>query len=283
MPTTLARLPYGRVVAARTAYRYAPLRYRVAARVIRTAWKHRRGIKRAARHAIKSFKNKRVKRAARIGHNPGTGTTKKSQLLKQDLTGIDTRTLYQVPVTAISETTPATGNAIDRRQRAIINYRGYRADMIFVNQADAPVQVNIALITSDKAPDLTTAGFFRDYGESRDINFSTGLAHLNFNNPINTDKFTQHFRTRFQLEPWDGGGSVYNSSNFKRNWRKFQKYFKINRQIRFNDDTTTSPEDRVWLCYWCDKMDAALGSAVVPNQVAVAGDNHAFWKEPRCC
>lgn len=190
-----------------------------------------------------------------IGAANGTSNSKKFEALQGIPSNLDTRTLYANDLTAIPST--AT-NQINSRQRNVVRVGGFSVDMIFKNIAQSPQSVNVAVVSgrSQKVP--TTSGFFRDYTTSRDVDFSNALNCNEFKGlPISTDKYRILTHKRFVLGGIGGAGDINGINNVHNT-----KFFcKLNRQLRYNDDSDTLAEDRVYLVWWFDLLMATTGAA----------------------
>lgn len=154
----------------------------------------------------------------------------------------------------------AQGDAINERQRRIVNLRGIEIHSIFnfrssrdgVNVwpgAIEPIYLHIAVVhpkNNDAQFGLTTANFFRSYGASRQESFTTSQPAIRqIFNPINSDMYHVYFHKHYKIAEFLSGTSKAQNPEML-----FKKYVKLNRQVRFNGSTGTSCEDSISLCWW---------------------------------
>lgn len=188
----------------------------------------------------------------------GTGSSKKDSISIRNIQGYSTRTLYSFEVTDILK---ATGNnEINRRMRQIINIRGCAIKMHVRNNTTSPMYFNYALVSPKNANQMSTDGFFRDHSPSRDVNFDAKLTGIEFNYlPINTDKYAVlgHHRKLIQVGP---GGNTGWYPRTGINYNYMTRYFKINRQVTYNDDTGSDAENKIFWVFWFDAPLAAANS-----------------------
>lgn len=183
---------------------------------------------------------------SKIGESMSSPDNKKYESLAGPVSQADTRTQYYNDLTSIPKTTVSDVNA---RTRHFANVKGFSVNWIVKNNGAPPLTVNIAILSPKGAKTMTTAGFFRDYTASRDIDFSNGLNTNELHTlPVSTDKFSVLKHQRFII------GGIGNTANAPSN-KSFnigKIWCPLNRQIRYNDDTDDKGENRVFLVYWFD-------------------------------
>ena len=194
----------------------------------------------------------------------------------------DTRILYFYDLTDIIPASDVTAdrNAINSRQRGIVNLSGFSLNWIMKNLAGTPLTVNIAFVAPRNSVSLSASGFFRDYTTSRDVDFSTGLNNNQIHTyPISTDKFTILKHDRFFLGATPGINATWTteSNNYKR--RKY--WVPLKRQIRFNDDSSTFAEQHVYCCYWFDYTMALAMSDPQLNKIDHGMRLVTYWNEAK--
>ncbi|WP_146196992.1 hypothetical protein [Achromobacter pulmonis] len=163
-----------------------------------------------------------------------------------------------------------------------------------MNQIDYPIVVNCAIIKPRQGAGsaVSVDGFFREYGgPSRDVNFSTALSHIELvNNPINTDKYYVLWRRRFGLAALQNqrgitGVNVVNNTNCRveqgKSYKFVNKYFRLKRGIRYNDDTNTEAEQKVFFVFWADRLGIPAGEAAFDPVFTTQSKNVTFFREPR--
>lgn len=218
-------------------------------------------VTRAIRNRLKrkrTYKNTSSKAARSIGYKKGTGTTKRTVTQDVNLIARSTRTLYNTNVIEIPKTTT---NEIDSRQRDIVFLKGVKLCFETRNLSAEPITFNIAYVSPKHDLDSPfTDDWFRGSGNTRSLNFDHTI--LNSNDfhcrPINTDKWNILMHKRFKLDPKDISTSITTTrhSSTRPSYMTFQKYLKINRQIRFNDDSSVQSRSKLHLVYWYDKFMA---------------------------
>lgn len=254
--------------AGRAARRYVTRRV---ARSIRNAAKKRYA-------AIRS--NRPTKRSRVIGHKKGTGTTKRNVTQDRDVIARNTRQLYHHNVISIPKTTT---NEIDSRQRDIVFLKGIKLCYELLNLSAEPMCVNLAYIAPKHDNDTDIAQeFFRGSGDTRALNFSTDLNSNDLHcRPINTDRWHILMHKRFKLDPRELSTSITSQrhASTRSSYTTINHYLKINRQIRFNDDTSVQARSKIYLVYWFDKFMTAGGSNVQSNLLNVQFRTTLFFKE----
>lgn len=259
-----------------------------AARAAAFTYRNRAVIKKAAgfvyknRTALWRLANKRRRetmgltsnpRAYQVGLPPGSGDAKKDQISTSLNESWSSRFILYYDLTNVLKTgvniadnlaaTDLPINRINRRQRQLINIRGFSVNQTFTNNTNAPMIVNVAMIApkNTNSSEVAVDGFFRDYNESRDVNFSTTLSSLQISTlPISTDKFTVLWRKRMTLgaKQTDAVGNF--NTRLPMNFCSIKKYLPFKRQIRYNDDAGSTAEQKVFLVWWADQFQAAPGA-----------------------
>lgn len=262
------RTGYGRAVrAVAFARRAAPF--------VRTAMRGYRRFKRGRTRATNRGNKRRVRQ--RIGERPGTSSAKRAGIT--DDRTIATRTLYDVQLLNLGK-----GQNIDNRERNVVNFRGVKCCLSFVNKAATVngqhLYVNYAVVTpkaSDDKIGIDMANFFRGTGVDRGVDFGIGLSALEFRClNINTDKWDILKHKRIQLAPY--------SSNEGANCRTSEFYLPVNRQIRYQTDGQLPVAKQLFLIYWCDYQDTPATTAAANNVCDVQLRVVKYFKEPaNCC
>lgn len=188
----------------------------------------------------------------KIGHRAGTSGAKKDQQLNPAKTTYNDCTLYFNEITDIDKTTT---NAINGRQGNACFLSGTKLHMrLYNNQSLDPVKVHFAVVSSVGSKTITTSGWFRDYLTSRDKDLSTTLDEIEYDDPINSDKFITHWRTSFILGPMEEYDNTFPRHQGPPSVLEYSKYIPIKRNIRFNDDTDEECESPVFLVWWAKTM-----------------------------
>lgn len=190
--------------------------------------------------------------------------------------GASSRTLFRNMILDIpgqNATTPADGK-INSRTGASANVQGVKINFFMKNQdITQRCYGHMALLSVKNSKVVAEDGFFRDYGASRDVSFSTSLtgismAHL----PINTDIYNVIRHVRFNLAPGNPlsrGDSVMKSM-----------YVKINRLITYNDDTDSSCENPIWLVWWMSAIEAGTLAPAVGGALNINFRTVVYFTDP---
>lgn len=214
-----------------------------------------------------------------FGAPVGSDTTKRHQAVNTNPLALATRTLYTRDLVNIPL---GANNEINTRQRSIVNVRGIKLYMNFLNQTNDVLYCNVAVIVPRFNQSLAAADpvdFFRGNGTERGTDFSTALTGLEFHKlPINGDKYHVLMHHRFQLASRGDLGAVsFSINNGPTSYRTLSKYIKINRQIRFEGNTPVM--GRVQLVYWFDDFNRTGGGAIETNVIRVAEHHITYFKD----
>jgi len=238
-----------------------------------TSW----GRKRLRAKRKRSAKRRRKDDRKNIGEEPGEDTAKTRVIAQSNVSGQSTRTLYFDDCTDIPA---SSSNAIDSRQRHILNYRGFKVCQEWKNKSSFPLLCNVAVIAlkGDADQPTLTTDFFRSYGVDRNLDFSASLLDsTDFHcKPINTDKFTVLKHMRFKLG--SSAGNVSEGFKDESNWCMKEFYVPINRQLRYRADGTCHTP--FFLVHWCDEFQTVNGTLAQPV-VDFSQNVTAYFKEPQ--
>jgi len=205
------------------------------------------------------------------GFRPRAGTCKRRLITNTNLASGSTRILNTIIVTDIPKQTSLL--EIDRRERAIIDFKGFRLVWELRNLLEDPLLFNMAvLIPRSGVAGITTAEFFRDDVNDRGQNFATGLNSNEFHLlPINTDIYNVVKHERLKI-----GGT----SNDTRNGghKIVKRYIPVNKQIRYFDGsgTATTP---IYVVWWCDKSMTAAGTVGTSDSISTSFNTIAIFKD----
>ena len=258
---------------------------RMAYRRYKKRWGMKR--KRSMPYTYARAKRRRIVRAKRrakirkIGWHPGSGTTKRFELLTPQQVLFGTKLAYSESLVDIPK---GTNNEIDRRQRDMANIRGFKMCMEFTNLfTTSPLDVRWAIVVDRKQDvpdatfDTTTYNtFFRGGGTERHKAFpqtGTLLNHLELmTRNINTDQFLIVKGGLIRLAPKDpdnGRGFSY----------MLKKYVPLKRQVRYN--SAGYPNPQMWLIWWCDEP-GNVGTASTPSACQITQYQTVYFREPKC-
>lgn len=253
--------------------------------------RRRRGYTRM--YAVRRRRTRSWKRAARrtVGARPGTSNCKTTSLVTSGETK-QSRQIYKVPLIRV-----ARGTAIDQRLRDIINVRGFRLELAFINLKPRMFILNWAIVHphaqvlggQSTGSTFPTLEFFRGYADTRAQQPSDALNGLQWvNAKINTDLFAVLRRGRITLNPgrpnsdsptatdvvyWPEKGS---------NFRLKQIYVKLARQVTFEPNISSlEPTEQLFFVYWLDDPFAASGAAGVEAAIGEEARIITYFRETR--
>ena len=261
-------------------------RLQAAGKIGQFIWNNRQNLpkwrKRPAKKASKAKAQKKAKFSPKnVGHNPGQDNTKDTDVVNDaSLIAYDTRSFHVTDITQLEQATSA--NSISRRQRQIVYLKGFKICEEVSSNRDSPLYYHIAVIAPHgNTSTPNTTDFFRSTGgTTRSVNFGTSLSSIEFRClPINTDKYTVLWHERIMLNP------VNNTASFAardgRNYGLVEKYIKMNREIRYDDTTSGSCENPVYVVHWADEYQTPGGGAAVTGAYSKQRRYVMYFKEPK--
>lgn len=209
-----------------------------------------------------------------VGHRVGASNCKRRLILQGGWQAYPKATLNQTNLTQIGAVGTTPGD-LDNRQRNLVNLRGFRFDFELRNKLVYACYCNIAVVSPKDNDSIIDNDFFRANGsDERAINFTDGRAesavfmHMA---AINTDKYNVLMHHRFTLGGrQDGSGGsdpAFQSSGTLTSYRRYHKYLPVNRQIRFDNNTSIQPESgNCYLIWWFNRMGES--ATIVPETPA---------------
>lgn len=217
-----------------------------------------------------------------IGERVGKRNAKRQEVLKTGFAATPSFSLNQVALTTLGAL--STG-AQDARQKALVNLRGWKIEMELKNNLEVPVYWNVAVISSRDSDSIIGDDFFRDTFQ-RGVNFSatTHTALFMHTAPINVDKYNILWHTRGRLagKADSSNGTTGEWSSGYASYMNVSKYVALKRQLRFDQDTDTSPENgNTYLCYWFNSMGGTAPLAVTAGAVNVGFQIICTFKDTR--
>lgn len=258
---------------ARAAIRYGPYAARAAGRIARWAYKRYRGRRRSG---FQKAKRARFSRA-RIGERVGSSSTKQTIQTAAGFEPYASRTLHTRSLMSITK-----GDLRNQRERNIVNLRGFKICLYFRNQTNNPMYLNVAVIVPKNATVPSTTNFFRSNASERGRDFdSASMTALDFHcYNINTDNYHILRHKRYQLTK-NGQTNTAHAEHSSRNYITIDWWIKLQRQIRWDGDTSGPINDHAYLAYWCDEM--GLNQGAPPNATAIGTQFRTivYFREPR--
>lgn len=241
--------------------------------------RYRRGRRRYGR------RRKRYARFSRkrIGMPVGSGSCKTVEIENTIGLQMATRNLVQTPLCQIDR---ATDHEIDRRERDIVNIRGIKMCLFFRNTSSvAPVVVHVAVVVPKAETVVNDANFFRAYGTTRSVNADTTEDSNTWHCfGINTDLHTVIMHKKFQLIGTSQSSMHSNNYNPQRgaSYRRFVKYLKIKRQVRYDGAVNTPVSQSPVLLFWCDFISADSAQGSISGTVLYDEHIVTYFRDPRC-
>lgn len=240
-------------------------------------------IRNKARYTTTSTQRRKssyVRHRKSIGYKRNQGATKRTETTypQQDE---DTRTLDVLHMTQIPKTET---NDIDSRQRNQVFITGMKFCMELLNNTDACLLVNIALVVPKAQrtliPTNATSILFRGTGETRGLDFSTALASTDLHcRPINTDKYYVLMHKRLKIAP--AISTAVTQTSQKANYRFLNFYKKVNRSFRWNSDDNEMPITHpIYMLMWCDKAFSAENTTPTTGALTVSRRHIIYFREP---
>lgn len=222
---------------------------------------------------------KRTREINKIGDPAGQSTSKKDGMISTSLLSADLNEIYNVEVTALERDIGATPAGqfrlnINSRDRGAAFISGIRIKQSWLNKAPNSIMVRWALI-SPKNNTVTslTAGFFRAYQDSRDVDFSSVRTTLEKQTyPINRDKYRVFYEGKMYLGSSTVTGQTRVIDRERSNMGCMDRWFPINRQVRFNDDSDQACEDKIFFVWWTTpymESSTVVVPALIETQSAV--------------
>lgn len=223
-------------------------------------------------------KTKRFGRS-QIGWPVGSQTYKAHIVQSGSNESIDTRVLNWLDLTSIPKT---VSNDNNDRQRGVVNLRGWKIYFQILSNCSQLLKFNMAIISpKNDGAGVTNTDFFRDpTAENRAMSFSTAQPQLVMSAyPINTDLYTVLQHKRYNIIAGTSGGTSLALTG--KNWRDFNFYVPLKRQLRFADASADSARQHVFLVFWIDPLLSSPGAVSVAAQATIGYRIHAVFKEPR--
>lgn len=242
------------------------------------AWKSRPR-KKTKYQKTKSFQD-------RLGEPVGTGTAKRNGFTPA-IVNVTGQALQAIPLISL---TKSSTDAIDQRQRDMVNYRGIKV-CVFLRNLDVtgePMYCNWAIISpkASAGSALAPTDFFRGDGASRGKDFIVGSSWMDTHcMPINTDVYNVLHHRRFVLDGvFNAGDALPATTNDVTNTGTkgtllFEKYIPVNRQLRFDSGQEYPTTPNIFMCFWCQRTDENTALVSVRYEYKVI----QFFKEPDSC
>jgi len=258
----------------------------MAANTIRTAFRAYRFAKQhrgAGRTFLRSYKKLRARGKTRnVGNPVYTSTTRAADNVTADMLSSNSRTLYTVDMTNIPKYTGASDIKRYMRSGNLIRVSGFKFCMMVRNVSNFPAFLNVAVVQPRNSTTASTPNFFRnnDAGDTagRGIDFSINRSGLQLHClPINTDKHMVLMHRRYKLLNMDPS-NAFNNNNRGSNMVTINKWLKINKQFRYDQDANPKCATPVFLVYWFTNQLDIAGTGVDLNAFTVSIDAITYFR-----
>lgn len=239
----------------------------------------RDGYRTAIRYGSKMLKrgNRSTKYRPRslVYRNPVYSTSTKRHNADKLAGSVSSNVLNTVGVTSIEQ-----GTAINQRERQLVQLRGFKIHYVARNLVGLPVYNRLALVRfkyrsdAGTSPDIDT-DFFRGQLSKRAIPFTSvaNAQHL-YDYSINTDKFEVLWDHKFILYGNNLPGTAEEAA-----FTKFvDKFVPCNKVIHYDDTTSFSDNDGIYLIHWCAAYNNNTITPVT-GQVYTRGHVTTFFQD----
>ena len=222
--------------------------------------------------------------------NPGSGTCKKAKNASTNFIdhNFDSRTLnlhegiLRIP---LQRNIANGGEELNRRNRMLVNIRGIKICFHMVNISQKNITFHFAIVHNRRDDDEPqNADFYRNdgrHGDTRALAFGTylsGMDHHCLN--INTDKYVVIKHYKYMVGRNASIGTKYNEH--MKNFLHFEKYLKLNKQIRFEDDVASGNYfPNIQILHWADTCDSPANQPPLANTYNLSLNTITYFREPK--
>ena len=221
---------------------------------------------------------------------PGTNTAKKhkGQYTNFVNQNFESRVLHTEPdvIDIPYDNQPnTTGNSLNTRNRMTVNLRGIKICFHMINLTHEHLTFHFAIVHNRRNNnEPSTTDFYRNdgrIGNERSIPFSaelTGMDHHCLN--LNTDKWTVIKHYKFHVHRNANTGTQYNEH--MKNFVHFEKYLKLNKQIRFDDLAgATDYSPKLQILHWADSCVSPANATSVNNAYSLGINTITYFRDPK--
>lgn len=253
--------------------------------------KRRRVIRRKYRRSRMARSGLRTR--STIGHRVGSSNCKAVYLQIGATVSLKTKNFARFLLTDIDE-----GEAINQRERKLVNLRGFKIRLTGTNLLNVPMWVNIAVVkdefadAQDNNSTFANEDFFRGYGAEREATASNALngqqwAFL----PMNPGRFTILKRKRIWLGPRSNSSPTLNpvvttftyDPYVQKNWFTKTMYVPVKRQLRYKSQNGAFCDDPLYMLVWCSYLGETNIAAqpATGNALEFEPDIVTYFKDPK--
>lgn len=225
----------------------------------------------------KQQRKKQLFSTTNIGAPKDESASKRNEPVAED-NAKNTRTLYIYDTINLSQ--GITGAASDRLRNSIF-VSGIRVCALIKNKMNKPLLFNFAVVSRKNGDNVTTQDFFRyNAGSTRGRAFATSLDSNEMHcSAINTDLYTVLKHERFVLKEL-GTPEGFSNTNWS-NYMKLDRWIKVNRQMKFDDNGSAYPSQRLFVLMWADGWGNATGALVDTDAWQCQQRITMYFREPR--
>lgn len=215
-----------------------------------------------------------------VGQRVGEGTTKRVENTSIENVSKGTQALESYDLTAV-----ALGDALNERERYVINCRGFKIRLLVRNFLDAPIVFNWAIVAGRSKNAVTASDIFRAYGNGRaqQLGKPSGNGLSRSYGDINTDEYVVMKHKRFVLseinDPTTTNTLTYEAG--KSAWSMKEFYFPLNRQLRYDSTSSTSCTEKVFFICWASRPLAVANDDGTEGQYRLGLQTIMYFKEPK--
>lgn len=218
-----------------------------------------------------------------VGQPRNHHTSKKADIISNTTNSLQIGSLYTVDLTNLTRDVGPTGTGlfranIDKRARGLCYISGFKLNIIYQNKRATPVILRWAVVHPKGGQSFSTAGFFRAWGTSRDLDFGGATTCIQANNlPISSDRFHVLAQGKKQLNAVNNP----NVWNEQRGGNHFflRRWIRLKRQIRYNDDSTEDAESRIYFCYWVNNIIGTVSQSA--DSFEVQSEIVTYFRDPK--
>lgn len=187
-----------------------------------------------------------------IGEKVGTGNSKTVTAASNDGDALLAQTFDSATLNKVAITTISRGDALNARERGIVNSRGFKLDFIVGNLSPRSQAFHYAIVSPKDSDTVSETEFFRAYNSDRARDFvDIGTSGIDgMVNPINADKFTIFKHGKLMLK-YTGTRPTGNgiASDSQSGQKKVSLWIPTARQLRYSD-VDSSCQTPMWLLWW---------------------------------
>jgi len=190
-----------------------------------------------------------------LGRKPGSNESRRT-VRESGVTSVSNKELFDEPLIRV-EKNVAGDEALNKRNRDTINYKGTKICFIAKNILKVPVFLNWAIVVPKALDSISATDFLRDGSTERDQPVANTASFLDLRcAPINSDRYRVLMHQRHTILPDSDKGGTFQSEG--RDIKIIEKYIPLKRQIFFDGDAAT-PLQNAYMVWWCDFYNSTTG------------------------